>query len=142
VWCSPLQRARRTCEIAGYADVALIDPDVQEWDYGACTGFTQAQLRERFPGWTIWEGPVPEGESIGEIAGRAQRVVKRLREVRGRVAIFAHGHFLRVLATQWLDMPPQAGRNLALETSSVCVLGYDGQFPAIRAWNLRDGGPA
>ena len=139
VWCSPLQRARRTCEISGFASVARIEPNLQEWDYGDCTGYTQEQLAERYPGWNIWAGPVPNGESIEEIAGRACRVVERLRTLEGRVVIFAHGHFLRVLATQWLGLAPQSGRNLALETSGVCVLGYDAGFPAIRVWNLRAG---
>ncbi len=137
VLSSPLQRARRTCEIAGYAAVAAIDPDLQEWDYGDCTSFTEEQMRERFPGWNIWDGPVPNGESIEDIAARARRVVAKLRAARGRVLIFAHGHFLRVLATQWLGLPPQAGRHFALETSAVCVLGEDAGFPALRRWNLR-----
>ena len=145
VLCSPLQRARRTCEIAGYGGEAVIEPDLQEWDYGDWTGFTQAQIRERFPGWTIWDGPVPNGESIDAIAARARRVIEKLRTAEERVLLFAHGHFLRVLATQWLGLQPQAGRHLALETAAVSVLGKDAGFPAIRRWNLRalDGaGPA
>jgi probable phosphoglycerate mutase len=140
VWCSPLRRARRTCEIAGYLAEARIDPDLQEWDYGACTGYTQEQLAQRFPGWNVWSGPTPDGESVGQISARARGVVDRLRETKGRVAVFAHGHFLRVLTTQWLGLPPEAGRNFALETAAVCILGYDAGFPAVRAWNVRAGG--
>jgi broad specificity phosphatase PhoE len=139
VWCSPLVRARRSCEIAGYLAAARIDPDLEEWDYGDWTGLTLEQVQERCPGWNVWDGPVPGGESIEEIAARAGRVVERLREAGGTVAVFAHGHFLRVLTTQWLGLPPQAGRNFALETSSVCILGQDAGFPAIRAWNLKNG---
>jgi broad specificity phosphatase PhoE len=137
VLCSPLRRARRTCEIAGYSAVATIDPEVQEWDYGDCTTFTQEQIRERFPDWTIWTGPVPNGESSEAIAARARRVVARIREMPGPVALFSHGHFLRIFTTQWLGLPPAAGGHFALDTSAVCILGEDAGIPAIKAWNLK-----
>jgi len=135
VLCSPLQRAARTCQISGYGSVALIEPDTQEWDYGDCTGKTEGEMREQFPGWTLWDGPIPNGETIEDVAARASRSVARVRQVPGRVAIFSHGHFLRVFVTQWLGLPPQAGRHFALETGSVCILGEDAEFPAIRKWN-------
>ena len=135
VLCSPLRRARRTCEIAGFANVAVIEPDIMEWDYGDCTSFTQDQMREKFPGWNIWDGPVPNGESIDQIAARAMRVIDRYGENRGRILLFAHGHFLRVFATQFLKLPPQAGMHLALDPCAVCVLGQDAGFPAICQWN-------
>jgi len=138
VRCSTLQRARKTCELAGYAAGAVYDPDLQEWDYGECTGFTQEQIRERMPGWTIWDGPVPGGESIDEIAGRASRAAAGIRKLGGRVLVFAHGHFLRVFATQWLGLPAVTGRHFALETSAVCILGEDSGWPAVLAWNLKD----
>jgi probable phosphoglycerate mutase len=137
VWCSTLQRARRTCELAGYLECAVLDPDLQEWDYGDCTGYTQEQIRERFPGWTIWDGPVPNGESIEQIAARARGVVDRIRSSGGSTALFAHGHFLRILATQWLELPPENGSRLALETASISILGYDTGYPAILTWNER-----
>lgn len=137
VLCSPLQRAKRTCELAGYLDVAKMEPDIMEWDYGECTGFTQEQIRERIPGWTIWNGPVPGGESPDEIAARARRVIASLPANGAEVALFSHGHFLRIFASQFLEMAPQAGRHLALETAAICILGFDGEFPAVRAWNLR-----
>ena len=124
--------------MAGFAAEAVYDPDLQEWDYGECTGFTQGQIRLRFPGWTIWDGPVPGGESIDEIAGRARRAAEQIRQLGGRVLVFSHGHFLRVFATQWLDLPATAGRHFALETSAVCVLGEDAGWPAVLAWNLKD----
>jgi probable phosphoglycerate mutase len=138
VLCSPLRRARRTCELAGFADVAKIDPDLQEWDYGDCTGYTQEQLREHTPAWTIWNGPVPNGESAGQIGARARRLAERLRILGGRNLLFSHGHFLRVLTAQWLGLPPQAGKHFALETSGLSVLGEDAGCPAILAWNLKN----
>jgi broad specificity phosphatase PhoE len=137
VICSPLQRAIRTCEIAGYLRTAQIEPDLQEWDYGDCTGFTQDQMRERYPGWTVWSGPLPNGETAGDVVQRASRVIERLRQSRQRTAIFAHGHFLRVFATQWLGIAPESGRHFALETSAYCILGEDAGFPAIVAWNVK-----
>ncbi len=126
----------RTCEIAGYLGQATLDPDVQEWDYGDCTGMTEGQMRRQFPAWNLWDGPIPNGEAIADIAARAARVVARIRCAGGRVAIFSHGHFLRVFTTQWLGLCPQAGKHFALETGSVSVLGEDAGVPAIRKWNL------
>ncbi len=137
VVCSTLQRARRTCEIAGYADVAVPDPDLQEWDYGDRTGFTQEQIRESVPGWTIWDGAVPNGESISDIASRARRVIDKLRGKGCKVLLFSHGHFLRILTTQWLELSPQSGKHFALETAAVCLLAHEGETPAVRRWNLR-----
>lgn len=135
VLCSPLQRARRTCEIAGYLDQAFLEPDIQEWDYGDCTGFTRAQLEQKYGQWSIWDGPVPNGESIDEIAMRAGCIIDALKRRTGTVALFAHGHFLRVFATQFLGLPPQHGRNLALHTAAISILGYDDGYPAVLAWN-------
>jgi len=137
VMCSPLQRAVRTCELAGYLHVAQIESSLHEWDYGDCTGFTQNQMCERYPGWTVWSGPVPNGETAADVARRARRVIERLRQSRQGTAIFAHGHFLRVFATQWLGIAPELGRHFALETSAYCILGEDAGFPAVRAWNAR-----
>jgi len=136
VLCSPLQRAARTCQISGYSSAALIEPDIQEWDYGDCTGMTERSIRERFPGWTLWDGPIPNGETIEDVAVRDRRSVMRVRQVPGRVAIFSHGHFLRVFVTQWLGLPPQTGKYFAFETGSICILGKDAEFPAIRKWNV------
>lgn len=137
VICSPLQRAKRTCELVGLLERARIEPDAAEWDYGDCTGFTQDQLAEKYEGWTIWRGPVPNGESIDEIAARARRVIEPVRAEGGRVALFAHGHFLRVFTTQYLGLEPQRGRHFALETAAVCILGFEQDEPAIVAWNRK-----
>lgn len=135
VLCSPLQRARKTCEIAGFSTIAQIEPDIMEWDYGDCTSFTQDQMRENFPDWNIWDGPVPNGESIDRIASRASRVIEKYKSTAGRILLFSHGHFLRIFATQFLKLPPQAGMHLALYPCAVSVLGQDAGFPAIRQWN-------
>jgi probable phosphoglycerate mutase len=137
VLCSPLQRALRTCEIAGYRDVAEIDPDLQEWDYGDCSSFTQKQICERYPGWTVWAGPLPNGETVVDVAARARRVVEHVRQSGKRTAIFAHGHFLRVFTTQWLGVAPELAKHFALDTSAYCILGNDAGIPAIRAWNVK-----
>ena len=135
VLCSPLQRARKTCEIAGFAAIARIEPDIMEWDYGDCTSFTQAQMRQKFANWNIWDGPVPNGESIDQIAARASRVIEKYRNTNGRILLFSHGHFLRVFAARYLNLPPQAGMHFALDPCAVSVLGHDAGFPAIRQWN-------
>ncbi len=137
VLCSPLQRAIRTCEIAGYLPTARIEPDLREWDYGDCTTFTQEQMCERYPGWSVWGGPLPNGETAGDVAQRARRVIERLRRFPQTTAIFSHGHFLRVFATQWLGLAPESGCHFALQTSAYCILGEDAGFPAIRAWNVK-----
>ncbi len=135
VLCSPLQRARKTCEIAGFSSVAQIEPDLQEWDYGDHTSYTQEQIRQKYPDWNIWHGPVPNGESIDDIAQRARRILEKYKETEGRIAIFAHGHFLRIFATQYLGLTPQAGMQLAMDPCAVSILGHDAGYPAIRQWN-------
>ena len=118
-------------------DGVEIEPDAAEWDYGDCTSFTQDQLAEKYPGWTIWNGPVPNGESIEQISARARRVIERLRAAGGRTAVFAHGHFLRIFTTQYLGLEPQRGRHFALETAAICILGAEQGEPAIVAWNRK-----
>jgi broad specificity phosphatase PhoE len=137
VLTSPLQRARTTCRLAGYGGVALVDADLSEWDYGAYEGRTSAQIQKDAPGWTIWTAPVPGGETIQQVAARATRVIARAAECRtGDVALFAHGHLLRVLTACWLGLPPDAGRLFALETGSLSVLGYERDTRVIARWNI------
>jgi len=136
VLTSPLQRARETCRLAGYGDVTQIDPDLHEWDYGAYEGRTSAQIQKEAPGWTIWTGAVPGGETIQQVAARAQRVIERALGAGGDVALFAHGHFLRVLTACWLGLPPDAGRLFALSTASLSVLGFERETRVISEWNL------
>ena len=136
VLTSPLQRAHETCRLAGYGGVAQIEPDLCEWDYGAYEGRTSAQIQESVPGWTIWESPVPQGETIQQVAARASRVIERAAKAGGHVALFAHGHLLRILTACWLGLPPDAGRLFALGTASVSVLGYERETRVIARWNI------
>jgi probable phosphoglycerate mutase len=121
VLCSPLQRARRTCEIAGFLPQAILDPECMEWDYGDLNGRTREELRAEQPGWNIWNYPAPHGESLEDVAARA--------------AIFAHGHFLRILTATYLELPPAAARHFALATGRLSVLGVDNGYAAILGWN-------
>jgi len=139
VLSSPLSRAWETCRLAGYGDVAGAEEDLREWDYGAYDGRTTSEIQRETPGWTIWEGEVPGGETGAEVGRRADRVIRRATEAGGDVALFAHGHILRVLAARWLGLVPTEGRLFALETSSIGVLGYERDVRVIRAWNLTTG---
>lgn len=134
VLTSPLKRAHETCRLAGYADAAQIEPDLQEWDYGLYEGRSTAEIREKNPDWTIWKSDVPQGESIDQVAARARLVIDRT-AAHGEVALFAHGHFLRILAACWLELPPQTGRLFALGTASVSILGFERETRVITLWN-------
>ena len=140
VLTSPRARARETCRLAGLAGAAQVDDDLAEWDYGDLEGRTSAEIRGEFPGWTIWSGPVPGGETAAQVGARADRVLARAREVAGNVALFAHGHLLRVATARWLGLPPAEGRLFALDTASISVLGLEQGLPVIRSWNVRCGG--
>jgi probable phosphoglycerate mutase len=135
VLTSPLRRAKETCGIAGFGAVCQIDKDLREWDYGAYEGRTTASIRTESPGWSIWNGPVPGGESIEHVAARAGRVIARADTIPGDIALFAHGHLLRVLAASWLGLEPAAGRLFALGTGSISVLGYERDTRVIVRWN-------
>jgi broad specificity phosphatase PhoE len=134
VLTSPRSRARETARLAGYAG-AQMDDNLQEWDYGAYEGITTPDIRKQAPGWLIWDGPVPQGESIEQVAARADRAIERAAAIEGEVALFAHGHILRVLAARWLGLSPEAGRLLALDTGSISILGYEREIRVIRRWN-------
>jgi broad specificity phosphatase PhoE len=140
VLTSPLARARETCRLAGLAAAAEVDPDLAEWDYGALEGRTSAEIRGEIPGWTIWDGPVPGGETADQVGARADRVLARALEGGGDVALFAHGHVLRVTAARWLGLPATEGRLFALDTASVSVLGHEQEHRVVRCWNERCGG--
>ena len=137
VWTSPSQRARRTCELAGFANVAEVDADLTEWDYGDYEGVTTPQIHTQRPGWCVFRDGAPAGESPEQVAGRADRVIARIRAVRGNVLIFSSGHFLRVLGARWIKLEPTAGRHFLLDTASLSALSYyhDESCPAIRLWN-------
>jgi probable phosphoglycerate mutase len=135
VLTSPLSRAAETAALAGFGDVVHRDPDLLEWDYGALEGRLTVDIRDDYPGWTIWRGPWPDGETIDEVAARADRVVTRVRDAAGESLVFAHGHLLRILAARWLGLPPTAGGLFALGTATVSVLGWERETPVIEAWN-------
>ena len=136
VLTSPLSRARETCRIAGYSSAAVVEPDLAEWDYGELEGLTSAQIQQTHPSWSIWTGPWPGGETLDDVAARVRRVIKRCMEAHGSVALFAHGHVLRVLTACWLGLEPRDGRLFALDVASVSRLGWEhGVDPVIHTWN-------
>lgn len=137
VLTSPLQRARRTCELAGLGDQAEEDPDLLELDYGDYEGITTAEIRETVPGWSVWSGDCPNGETLADVAVRVDRVIGRARAADGDVAVFAHGHVLRVLTARWCDLAPVEGRRFVLDPATLSILGWERENAAILRWNLR-----
>jgi broad specificity phosphatase PhoE len=135
VLTSPLRRAAETCRLAGLGAVTQVRPDLMEWDYGDYEGRTTADIRSERPGWTLWSDGVPGGETSEEVGARADRVIAEVREAHGDVALFSHGHILRVLAARWVGLPPEAGRSFALATSTISVLGHERETPVIVRWN-------
>ncbi|MEV6281651.1 histidine phosphatase family protein [Kribbella sp. NPDC051770] len=134
VLTSPRQRARRTAELAGFAD-AEVDDDLVEWDYGDYEGITTAQIRETVPGWTVWANPVPNGETPAQVAARLDRVNARIAAVDGDVLVFGHSHALRALTARWLELDVTEGRHFVLGTATVSILGWERGSPAIHQWN-------
>lgn len=137
VLTSPLQRAARTCELAGFGSVATKDVDLVEWNYGRYEGKKTAEIHQDRPDWEIFRDGCPDGESVSEIGTRADRVVARLRTLDGNSLLFSSAHFLRVLASRWLVQDVSFGRSIVLDTASVSILGYDHSKsePVIRLWN-------
>jgi broad specificity phosphatase PhoE len=136
VEASPRQRALRTAELAGFKPE--IDDDLVEWDYGDLEGLTTAEIRVTYPGWSIWSGPWPGGETPGEVAARADRVIERVLALPpgARAVLFSHGHLLRVLAARWLGQHPSAGRLLLLVTGTLSVLGWERDNRVIERWSV------
>ena len=137
VLTSPLQRARRTCELAGFGGAARVDADLMEWDYGQYEGKRSKEIQAERPDWDLFRDGCPGGESPEQVAARAERVAERLRTMGGNVLLFSSGHFLRVLAGRWTRMPLDGGRYLMLGTASLSALGYehDKMRPVIQLWN-------
>jgi len=137
VLTSPLRRAVRTCELAGFGSAAQIDPDLVEWNYGAYEGRTSADIHVERPDWQLFRDGAPAGESPEQIGARADRVIRRVRAVDGNTLLFSSGHFLRVFAARWLGLEPGAGRYFFLGTASLSALGYehDHSDPVIRLWD-------
>jgi probable phosphoglycerate mutase len=127
-------RARDTARLAGFAD-AVVDADLHEWEYGDYEGLTSEEIRERDPGWTIFTGDVPGGETAAQVAGRAQRVLDRITAVDGRILLFAHGHFLRVLTATALGLGPEVGARFSLDPATISVLGSEREIRTVLRWN-------
>jgi len=142
VLCSPLGRARETCEIAGFGNVAVVDPGLMEWDYGVYEGRTSLEIQAEIAGWSVWKDAIVGGETVEQVGARADGVIARaLEAVRpgtddvARVALFAHAHILRILAARWVGLAPRDGRLFVLGTGSVSVLGWERETRVIQRWN-------
>jgi probable phosphoglycerate mutase len=138
VFTSPLQRAHRTCDLAGFGAEAEVDPDLVEWDYGEYEGRRGAEIRAERPGWNLFRDGCPGGETPEQVKTRADRVVNRVRAIPGDVLLFTSGHFMRVLVTRWLGLEPTANsRHFMLSTASLSALSYENELsrPVIRFWN-------
>jgi fructose-bisphosphate aldolase class I len=135
VLSSPLRRARETCELAGFADRAEIDDDLKEWNYGDYEGLTSAEIREKRPGWLIFNDGAANGETPEQVAARVDRVIAKVRAVNGNSLLFAHGHLFRLFGARWLGLPPACGAHFLLDTSTLTVLSYYRGIPAIKGWN-------
>jgi broad specificity phosphatase PhoE len=135
VFTSPLSRARETCELAGLGERAEMDNDLVEWNYGDYEGLTPKQIHAQAPGWMLFRDGGPGGESPEDVGRRVDSVIERVRAVEGNVALFAHGHFFRVFAARWINLPPTAGSHFLLDTATLSVLSYYRGIPAIRRWN-------
>jgi probable phosphoglycerate mutase len=137
VFTSPLQRARRTCELAGFGGVAEVDPDLVEWNYGDYDGLTTVEIQQRRPGWELFRDGCPHGENVADVGARADRVIARVRAVKGDVLVFSSSHFLRVLGARWCGLEPSDGRYFVLDTAALSIVGYEHneQEPVVRLWN-------
>jgi broad specificity phosphatase PhoE len=135
VLSSPLRRALDTCRLAGLGASAVIDEDLREWDYGDYEGLTTAAIRLERPSWLLWQDGAPGGESPAQVGARVQRVIERALAAKGDVAVFAHGHLLRVFAAVWLGLPPADGRLFVLGTGSISRLGFERESRVLLEWN-------
>lgn len=140
VYSSPLQRAKRTCELAGLGERMELLDDLREFNYGSIEGRTAADVRKEIPDWSIWTHEAPGGETLQGVYERSGNVIEKAMAVEGDVVIFAHGHLLRLLACKYLGIPAQTARHLALNTASVSVLGWEKETRVLRRWNMTTGG--
>jgi probable phosphoglycerate mutase len=134
VFTSPLERARDTAKIAGFAD-AVVEADLREWDYGDYEGMTSDEVRAERPGWVLWRDGCPGGETIEQVGRRADRMIERFRAAGGDVLAFAHGHVLRIITARWIEMHPSAGQRFVLQPASPSTLGHEHEWTALRTWN-------
>ena len=139
VFTSPLQRARRTCELAGLGTVAEIEPELVEWDYGDYEGQFSVDIRKKRPDWNLFRDGGPRGESPTQVSERADRVIAQVRRLEGNIAVFSHGQFGRVLAARWIGLPVDQAQHFVLSTASVSILGYEHNLadqPVVFQWNV------
>ena len=135
VYVSPLQRARETCNLAGYGATSQVDDNLREWDYGDYEGRSTTDIHKERPDWYLWRDGVPGGEPLDAVAARAGKVIDRALQANGDVALFAHGHILRILASCWLQIAPDNGCHFGLDTATVSILGWERDTRVIRLWN-------
>ncbi len=137
VLTSPLKRATRTCELAGFGENAKPDDDLVEWNYGQYEGTKTSEIQAQRPDWEIFRDGCPAGELVADVGARADRIIQRIRDAEHDVLLFSHGHFLHVFAARWLGMEPVTGRFFYLDTAALSILGYhhDREDPVIRLWN-------
>jgi probable phosphoglycerate mutase len=144
VLSSPRLRARTTCDLAGLGGEVQIEPDLAEWDYGDFEGLRTAEIRKLHPNWDVWEDGCPGGETPADVSARADRLIARLQDLNGKVALFSHGHFGRVLAARWIGLPAAQGQHFAIDPASISILGFETAHPerrVIALWNATaDGG--
>jgi probable phosphoglycerate mutase len=133
--CSPMRRARETCELAGFGQDMVVDADLVEWNYDEYEGMTSEEIHEVAPGWLIFRDGCPGGETPEQVGVRVDRVIARTRALDRDILLFAHGHVLRVLAARWIGLPPENGQHFLLDTGTLCVLSYYRDVPALRIWN-------
>lgn len=135
VFVSPMRRARQTCELAGLGDAAVTDPDLVEWSYGEYEGLTPEQIHQSAPNWLVFRDGCPGGEMPEQVSARVDRVIARVRAADGNVALFAHGHVLRVFVARWIGFPLSAAEHFLLDTGTLSILSYYYELPAVRVWN-------
>lgn len=135
VLTSPLSRAVETCRLAAPEGPVEVCEDLREWDYGESEGRTTAQIRQERPGWLLWRDGVKGGETIEQVAARADRVIARARAANGDVALFAHGHILRILTARWIELPGTAGQRFALAPATLSILGWEHEYSVVQRWN-------
>lgn len=135
IYSSPLRRAWETMERAGYGELGKSDENLMEWDYGIYEGLTTVEVRRDIADWSVWTHPTYQGETVTEVGQRADSVIERAVGAGGRIALFAHGHLLRILGARWMGMPADSGRNLSLDTATISILGWERENRVIKRWN-------
>ena len=138
VCTSPLLRAKETCELAGFSSKMILEPDAVEWNYGAYEGMTHEQISQKNPGWNLFQDGAPEGESPAEVGQRADRIIDRFLALKGNIALFSHGHFLRTLAARWLGLDAGSGALFTLNVCSLSILGFERGRRVLQLWNSQE----